>query len=55
MHVSFDFAQGDIVSINRLTLILKIISQYDVKNFTLYFLTNKNNHVSFESLDIHYD
>ena len=40
---------GHIVSINELTLILKIICQWDIKHMTLL---DKNNDVSFEGLDI---
>jgi len=40
-----------IVSINELTLIMKIIHQYDVKQ---YDVTKKSNIVRFEGLDIQY-
>jgi len=43
---------SDIGSINKLTLILKIICQCDVKAH--YDGGDKNNNVSFEHLDIHY-
>ena len=41
------FLPSDIVSINELTLIVKIIRQID------YDVAYKNNNVSFESLDKH--
>ena len=42
----------DFVSINKRTLILIIISQCDIKRIIM--LPIKNNNISFEGLDIHY-
>jgi hypothetical protein len=46
------FCSSDIFSINRLIVILQIIGQCEVK--THYDVTDKNNNVSFEGLNIYY-